>query len=94
MIKISGLDSLTRQLDEAQQALREIDGDLGSVSFDPNDPASIEGAIQKLDALIDSRLAPWATNALVEQLSNQVKEQFRSTIIERAAEARLEGSSE
>ncbi|MEZ5464172.1 MAG: hypothetical protein R3F22_02885 [Lysobacteraceae bacterium] len=94
MISITGLDDLTKQLNQAQQALSEMDGDLGSVSFDPNDPASIESAIQQAEALVDSRLAPWADNALVAQLADQVKEQCRSTILEHAAEARLEGASE
>lgn len=94
MIKISGLDQLTRQLDEAQAAIAEIDGDLGTVSFDPNDSASIESAIQQAEMLIDAKVKPWASNPLVAQVTEGLKEQYRNAIIERAAQARLESEEE
>lgn len=56
MISISGLDQLSRQLEQAQEAIAEIDGDLGTVNFNPNDPASIETAIQQAEALIDAKV--------------------------------------
>lgn len=93
MFKIDGLDKLTKQLQQAQQALEELDGELGTVNFDPNDPASIEAAILKANTALEVKVAPWADNPLVEQMIEGMKEQFRETIIERAAAARL-GSDE
>lgn len=89
MIKISGLDKLTRQLDEAQKALEGLDGELGTVNFDPNDPSSIETAIQEVESMIDNRLGAWADNPLVSQIANGMKEQYREAILDRAAAARL-----
>jgi len=94
MFKISGLDQLTKQLEQAQQAIEEIDGELGTVTFDPNDPASIDSAIQQANARLDAKVALWANNPLVAQLIEGVKEQFRESIIQRAAAARLEGNDE
>lgn len=94
MIRISGLDQLSRQLEQAQEALAEIDGDLGTVNFDPNDPASIETAIQQAEALIDAKVKPWTDNPLVAQITDGLKEQYRNAIIDRAAEARLENDQE
>ena len=94
MFKISGLDQLTKQLEQAQQAIEEIDGELGTVTFDPNDPASIDSAIQQANATLDAKVALWANNPLVAQLIEGVKEQFRESIIQRAAAARLEGNDE
>lgn len=94
MIKISGLDQLTRQLEEAEQAMAQIDGDLLTVSVDPNDPASIEAGIAQAHALIDAKVQPWADNPLVAQLADGIKEQYRHAIIERAAQARLENDGE
>ena len=94
MFKISGLDQLTKQLEQAQQAIDEIDGELGTVTFDPNDPASIDSAIQQANATLDAKVASWANNPLVAQLIEGVKEQFRESIIQRAAVARLEGNDE
>ena len=89
MFKISGLDQFTRQLEQAQQALAELDGDLGVVNFDPHEPASIEAAIQEVEILIDSKIAPWANNPLVQQVAEGMKEHYREVIIERAASTRL-----
>ena len=93
MIKISGLDALAKQLDDAQQAMGELEGEL-SVSFDPNDPASIEAAIQDVEGIIDAKILPWASNALVGQMVAGVKGQYRQAILDRAAAARLEASEE
>jgi hypothetical protein len=65
MFKIRGLDKLTKTLDQAQKALKEIDGELGSVSFNPSDPASIEAAIQSVEMMVDERLGPYASNSIV-----------------------------
>jgi hypothetical protein len=94
MFKIEGLEKLTRQLSEAEKAIASIDGDLGSVNFNPNDPESIERAIIEVENLVDSKLHDYADNPLVTQLAEQMKEQLRETIIGKAAEARIEGSEE
>lgn len=90
MIKISGLDTLSQQLDQAQKAFEELDGELGVVNFNPNDPASIEAAIQKVEVLIDAKARPWADNPLVSQVVEEMKEQYRQAVIDRAAAARLQ----
>jgi hypothetical protein len=94
MFKITGLDKLTKQLDQAQQALNELDGDLVTLNFNPNDPGTIEAAIQQLNTVIDAKIAPWADNPLVSQVAEGMKEQYREAIIERAAAARLESDEE
>ena len=90
MLKIDGLDKLTRELEAAQKALGELDGDLGSVSIDPHDPASIEAAIQEAARMVDERVAPYASNPLVAQLVEAVKEAQREGLLEQAAAARIE----
>lgn len=94
MFQISGLDQLTKQLEQAQHAIEELDGDLVEVNFDPHDPASIESAIQRVNAMLDAKVLAWADNPLVAQVVEGMKEQYREAIIERAAAARLEGSEE
>lgn len=94
MIKISGLDELSKQLDQAQEALEELDGELGVVNFNPDDPASIEAAIQDVEAMIDAKAQRWADNPLVAQVVDGMKEQYRQAIIDRASAARLEDAEE
>lgn len=89
MIKIDGLDKLQKTLSDAQKAAEEIEGELGSVSFNPNDPASIEAAIQNMEGLIDERLGAYASNPIIGPMAEQMKETYRQGIIEKAAEARV-----
>lgn len=93
MFKIEGLEKLQRQLAEAERAFEEIDGELGSVSFDPDDPESIEAAIVSMEQMIDDRLGPYANNPLVGPMIDEMKDKYRTAIIDKAAEARLGGAS-
>lgn len=93
-INITGLDKLQRELSEAQLALRELDGDLGSVNFNPQDPASIESAIQSINQMIDQQVGQYASNPIIEPLIDQMKESYREGIIEKAVAARLESKQD
>jgi hypothetical protein len=90
MVKIVGFDQLTRQLDEAQKALAAVDGELGSVNFNPHDPASIEAAVQQVEMMIDERLGSYASNPIIAPIAQQMKERYREAIVEKAAAARLQ----
>lgn len=93
MLKIQGLDKLQRQVSEAQKALKDFDGDLGSVKFDPHDPASIQQAIVAMEQMIDERLGVYSSNPLIAPLAEQSKEAYRQAILDKAAAARLEGDN-
>lgn len=94
MFNITGLDKLSKQLTDAQKALEALDGELGTVSFNPDDPASIEAAIQSVETIIDDRIGLFASNPIIAPLAEQMKEKYREAIIDRAAEARLKGSAD
>lgn len=94
MIKISGLDQLTKKTDQLAKFLAEIDGDLASVSFDPTDTNSIEAAIQQAHDAIDAKAAGFGGNDWIKALVEQMKEHTREQILERSAASRLEGDAE
>lgn len=94
MLKITGLDKLQKELKEAEQALNELDGELGVVKFNPEDPASIEAAIQSVMRMIDNRVEPYAENPIVGSLADQMKESYRENILQKAAEARLQSDED
>jgi len=94
MLKITGLDKLQKELKEAEQALSELEGELGIVNFDPHDPASIEAAIQSVNRMIDSRTEPHADNPIVGSLADQMKESYRENILQKAAEARIQSDED
>jgi hypothetical protein len=90
-IKITGFDRFQRQLDEAAKAFQALDGELASVKFNPNDPSSVEAAAVQIEQAIDAKIAPYRGNAIVENLSMQLKEKYRQQIYDRAAKARAQG---
>ncbi len=94
MLRITGLDKLQKELKQAEQALKELDGELGVVEFDPHEPASIETAIQSVNRIVDNRIEPYADNPIVGSLAEQMKESYRENILQRAAEARLQSDEE
>jgi len=89
MFKITGLDKLQKELKEVEQALIELDGELGIVNFDPHDPASIEAAIQSVNQMVDRRIENYANNPIVNKLAVDMKDNYRESILQKAAEARL-----
>ena len=90
---IKGLDQLQKQLHQAQEALRLVEGDLGTVSFDPDDPESIEAAMRQIDALIDERLGDYLQNPIIGPLAEGMKEKYREAVLEQAQAKRLEGDA-
>lgn len=89
-INIEGLYELQQEIEEAQQAMQEVDGELGTVSFDPEDPGSIEAAIAEIGRLIDAKLCRYAGNFMIGPMIDGLKQQYRESILEKAAAARLE----
>lgn len=88
MLKIEGLDQLTRDLEQAQKAMAGIDGELGTVKFNPHDPASIDAAVQEVERLVDERLGLYSDNPIVGPMIDAMKEQYRTAIFDKAASAR------
>lgn len=93
-MKISGLDAFTRKMNELEKAVADLDGEIAEVTFDPNDPASIQLAIHKYNTAVDEKVARYAHNELVFAIADEIKESGRNAILDRAATNRLEGNEE
>jgi len=91
---IKGLNELSRKMKELEKAIAALDGEIGSVNFDPNDPQSIEVAIQKMAQAVDERVGDYSRNDMIEGIVSEVKERYRQAILERASEARNEQEDE
>lgn len=91
VVKVTGFDSLSRKLDDLSKFMKDIDGRLGEVSFNPNDPAEIERAIAEVETMVDERAASYPRDATVQNIADQMKEKYRQGILDKAAAARLEG---
>lgn len=82
--KINGLDKLQRELQEAQRALHHLDGPIGELSFDPTNPASVEGAIRRMEQMIDNRVGAYRSNPMVSEIASELKKQYRKAILEQS----------
>jgi len=87
---ITGFDKLQRDLEDAQHAFQSLDGTIASLSFDSGSQASIDSAIRQMEDAIDVKTSLYRGNAMVEQVAQGLKEQYRAAILKRAAEARGE----
>ena len=86
-IKISGLDAMKRQLDQLQLALKQLNGTVGTLSFDPQDPESIRKAITQMERLVDGKVAQYRANPVVADIAAKMKEQYKKSILERVKKA-------
>ena len=63
--------------------MKWLDGDLATVSVDPNDP---QPAISEMERAIDAKLARYRGNPLVDKIAKASKEHFREVILKRVEE--------
>lgn len=78
-----GLDDFARQLKDASQAFESLNGDIAQVRVVPGNQASVEAAIEQIEAAIDQKAAPYRGNPFVEPVVKALKEKYRDHIIER-----------
>lgn len=93
-MKITGLGDLNKNIEQAKKALSELDGNIGKVRFDPEDPASIEQAINSAELMIDEKLGSYSSNPIIKPLISGMKEKYREYIIDQASAARLKGNND
>jgi nucleotide-binding universal stress UspA family protein len=79
-MKLEGFDELQRTLQEAQEAITSLDGEITTVNVNPNDPASVEEAIRAMEEAVDTKIAPYAGNPIVAPLAEAAKEHFRERL--------------
>jgi hypothetical protein len=84
---------MMKELKQVSEALKAIDGQIGTVSCNPHDPASVEAAIQGMESMIDQRVQSYLGNETVASLVDAMKERYRQGIIDKAAAARLKADT-
>lgn len=90
--KIEGLDKLQRDLKQAQQAFKSLDGEITRLKFDPGDQSSINAALRQLDSAIDAKVRPYRGNPLVETVAKGLREELRKGFLKRVEEAKREAT--
>jgi hypothetical protein len=81
-----GLDDLVRQLKDAARAFESLNGEIAQVRVVPGDQASVQAAIEQIEAVIDQKTALYRGNPFLEPVVKALKEKYREHIIERGRE--------
>ena len=84
-LNMSGFDELQKTLDEAQRAVKSLEGDFAALTVDPNNPQT---AIAEMERTVDAKLATFRGNPIVDQIAEASKEEFKKYILEKADEAK------
>jgi hypothetical protein len=85
--QITGLEGLTSRFEELTEAIRQLNGRLCEVRFDPTKPGQVQAAIQGMERAVDDRLSRFWGNPLVQQLAASTKEKLREEILKRVSGA-------
>jgi hypothetical protein len=91
MFKISGLNDLQKELEQASKAFKALDGEIAVLTFDAADQASVNAAISKMESAIDRKAGPYRNNRFVMDIVGSMKKAYRKDLLQRAAEARKVG---
>jgi hypothetical protein len=77
----TGPDSSGEPGEVAAQALVALRQLTIRLSFDRDDPASVEAAIREFDARIDAVVAPFRGHAFIEEVARQIKSECRDSLL-------------
>lgn len=88
-MKITGFKELHEKTSQMAKFVAEIDGEIATVSFNADNPASIETALQEINHVIDEKTKSYERNDWIQNLAEQLKESARRQVLEKAASARL-----
>ncbi|MGO8731820.1 MAG: hypothetical protein ACLQVM_03390 [Terriglobia bacterium] len=86
--QIAGFEQLTSLFEELGDAIKQLNGKLCEVRFDPTNPGEVQAAIDQTERTVDERLSKFRDNPMVQQLAADVKQRFKQEILKRASDAR------
>lgn len=74
-------DDLLQTLAEAGEGLKALQDEVIEAGFDPDDPASVQAAIEHVEAKVDAKVEPYRGNRLVVEAAEQIKVECRANIL-------------
>ena len=74
-------DEMTRILEEAAEGLKALEDEVITAGFDPDDPASVDAAIQHIDDTIDAKVARFRGNPSRRGSGDAIKAECRANIL-------------
>jgi hypothetical protein len=73
----------TAPLPDNPESYADLDEVLAGLHFDPADPVSVQAATREMNAAIDAKLAPYALDARVADMTETLKEKYLEAILSR-----------
>ena len=89
-IRLDGMSEVTRNM---KQLKRALDGAFTGLSFDPQKPEEVERAIREIEQKVDLKMAPYMTSPGAREIAEQLKEEYRKALLQKAEEARRKSPS-
>jgi hypothetical protein len=83
MVEVKGLHELHRNLEELQLALESLHGTIAEIPINPSDPASVEKAVEQMEAAVDRKVAPYGNNKMVAVVIRAAKDEYRKALLAR-----------
>jgi hypothetical protein len=87
MFQINGLARLTSLFEELSDAIKQLNGKLCEVRFDPSKPDQVQTAIRTMERAVNERVSEFPDNPLVQQLAAGIKQRFKQEMLNLASEA-------
>lgn len=80
-LKITGLDKVQRELEDAKRALKSLGSKMKGTKFDVDKPENVQKAIREMEKAVDRAVSPYGGNAIVSQLAQATKDELRDQIL-------------
>ena len=89
--KLTGLSEVTRNMEQLKRAL---DGAVAKLSFDPFNRQDVERVLREIQQKIDLKMAPYISSPGAREIAEQLKEEYRKAILQKADESRKKSTPE
>jgi len=80
----SALKKVQREFQEAGEALEALEVEIGTIRVDPNDPQSLERALEEMKQTVDQKIACYRENQLVKTVAEKARGVFEEQLREQA----------
>lgn len=78
---MSGLDGLPQEIRDPEKAVAAMDGPVREISFEPDDPASVQAAQEVVDRLVNEKVGKFGSASIAHEILEAAKESFRISIL-------------
>ena len=95
-IRVDGVEAIeefAQELEQMGRVVSSLQGEIATATFNPTDPASIDAAIHTVHTVIDGAVAPFRNNAILVEVTNEMKDAFAEGIRRDATEALAQGDA-